>query len=119
LPEDPFAVVPQDLAGKDSREYEQRVVAELRRVLIGGTGGVVEFDGIELRGSRPDTAIVFHYHHRPQYVGRNPALVAGPRAEIARLCEFALDPGDWGPTGLMEAPVRLAAALGSAFDAAS
>lgn len=116
LPDDPEALVAQDLSDEDSREYEQRVLAELRRVMI-GRGALVEMDEIELLGSRPDTLVVFRYHHRDEFVGRHPSLVAGRRAEVARIWEFAIDPDDPWSQGLMDAPGVLAAAIGSAFDA--
>jgi hypothetical protein len=118
LPEDPTELVPQDLSDDDSREYERRVVAELRGVMIGGQGGLLEVADIEVVGSRPNTLIVFRYHHRRQYIGRDPSLVAGPHAEVARLWDFAIDPEDQWSRGLMDPPAVLAAAIGSAFDAA-
>jgi hypothetical protein len=60
---------------------------------------------------------VFRYHHRAEYVGRHPSLVAGPRVETARLWDFAIDPDDPWSQGLMDPPGVLAAAIGSAFDA--
>jgi hypothetical protein len=55
VPEGPRAPVPQDLRDGDSREYERRVLAELRGVMIGSQGGPLEVDEIEVAGSRPDT----------------------------------------------------------------
>jgi hypothetical protein len=45
-------------------------------------------------------------------------LVAGPPAKVARLWDFAIEPEDKWSQGLMDAPAVLAAAVGSAFDAA-
>lgn len=109
--------MPQDLSDEDSREYERRVIGELRRVMIGGQGGLVEIDEVESLGSRPDTLIIFRYHHRPQYVGRHLSILAGPRAEAARLWEFAIDADDPWSHGVMDPPEVLAAAIGSSFDA--
>lgn len=86
-------------------------------MMLGGEGGLVLIDEIELTGSRPDTLVVFRYHHREEYVGRHPALVDGPQAELARLWEFAIDPEDPYSHGVMDPPGALAAAIGSAFDA--
>jgi len=117
LPDDPDEAVPQELSDEDAVEYERRVLAELRRVMIGGEGGLVEVDAVDSLGSRPDTLVVFRYHYRPLYLGRHPSTVAGPRAEVARLWEFAIDAHDpWSP-GLMDPPNVLAAAIGSSFDA--
>jgi hypothetical protein len=113
----PDGLVPQELSETDSREYEQRTVAYLREVLMGGSA-LVTLDAIELVGSRPDTLVVFRYHYRPEFVGRHPGLVAGPQAEIARLWDFAIDRDDPYSQGLMDEPTVLAAAIGSAFDAA-
>ena len=85
---------------------------------MGGLGGLLELNEIELHGSRPETLIVFRYHHREPRVGRHPLLVAGTRAEIARLWDFAIDPTDRYSRGLMNGPAVLAAAIGLAFDAA-
>jgi hypothetical protein len=110
--------VPQDLSREDAREYERRVVSELRREMIGGQAGLIEIDAVELLGARPDTVVLFRYHHRPQYLVRDPVLVAGPRAELARLWEFAIDEDDQRSNGFMDGPGVLAAAIGSSFDAA-
>jgi hypothetical protein len=113
----PDGLVPQELSEADSHEYEQRTVAYLRDVLIGRSALVI-MDAIELVGSRPDTSVVFRYHYRPESVGRHPGLVPGPQAEIARLWDFAIDPDDHYSQGLMDEPTVLAAAIGSAFEAA-
>lgn len=118
LPQDWNEPVPQTLDEEDSREYERRVVAELRRVMMGAARGLVEMDEIELIGSRPETRIVFRYHHRDEFVGRHPSLVGGRRAEVAALWQFAIDEDDPWSRGLMDSPKVLAAAIGSAFDAA-
>jgi hypothetical protein len=118
LPDDPRRLVSQDQSDEASREYEQRVVDELRRVMLGGEAGLVKIDQIERLGTRPDTLIVFRYYHRPECVGRDPSIVGGPQAEVARLWEFAIDPEDPWSHGLMDPPEVLAAAIGSAFDAA-
>ncbi|HEY3926432.1 MAG TPA: hypothetical protein VGL75_17860 [Acidothermaceae bacterium] len=94
------------------------MIDELRRVMLSGQAGLVEIDEIERLGTRPDTVIVFRYHHRPKYVGRDPSIIGGPQAEVARLWQFAIDPDDPWSHGLMDPPEVLAAAIGSAFDAA-
>lgn len=118
LPQDPEALVPQALGAEDAAEFERRVGQSLREAMMGGRGGLVEIDAIDLVGSRPDTSVVFRYHHREQYVGHAPGVDAGPRAEVARLWEFAIDPDDRWSRGFMDSPGVLAAAIGSAFDAA-
>ena len=112
------ALVPRDLDRADSRAYEKHTVRELRRVLSGlDEDTLVAVDAVDLVGSRPDTLVVFRYHHRPQYVGRQPGLVAGQRAEIARFWEFAMEPYDALP-GWLDSPRTLAACIGNAFEAA-
>jgi hypothetical protein len=114
--DDPNALVPQDLNAADSRAYELRTVEFLREWPVGvPSTGLVVFDDVQLIGTRPDTLVVFRYHHRPEYVGRAPELVDGPLTEIAPFWEFALDED---VTGMMDPPGVLAAAIGSAFDAA-
>lgn len=115
---DPDALVPQGLSSHESRAYEERTVDALRQHMIGMTAGSVIVDEIELVGSRPETLVVFRYHHHPSQVGRYTDLLAGSRAEAARLWEFAIDPDDQYSRGMMEAPPRLASAIASAFDAA-
>jgi hypothetical protein len=112
---DPDAVVTQDLDEADSRAYEEHTVRALREVLLGLDAGLVTVDAVDLVGSRPDTLVVFRYHHRPQYVGQHPGLVAGPCAEIARLWEYAIDDED--PQRRMEGPRMLAGTIGMAFEA--
>ena len=116
--EDPQGLVPQELDAQESRAYEERTVEALRERMIGSTAGPVIIDEIELVGFRPDTLVIFRYHHHPSYVGRDAALVAGPCAEAAKLWEFAVDPGDRYSGGKMEAPPVLAASIGSAFEGA-
>jgi hypothetical protein len=116
--DDPQALVPQELNAQGSRAYEERTANALREHMIGSTAGSVIVDEIELVGSRPETRIVFRYHHHPGYLGRHADLVEGPRAEAARLWEFAIDPDDHYSGGMMEPPQALAAAIASAFDAA-
>lgn len=116
--EDPQGLVPHELDAQDSRAYEERTVEALRERMIGSTAGPVIIDEIELVGFRPDTLVIFRYHHHPSYVGRDAALVAGPCAEAAKLWEFAVDPGDRYSGGKMEAPPVLAASIGSAFEGA-
>lgn len=116
--DDPDALVPQRLDAQESRAYEERTADALREYLIGSTAGPVVVDEIELIGSRPETLVLFRYHHHPGYVTRHVDLVEGPRAEAARFWEFAIDPEDQYAGGMMEQPPRLAAAIGSAFDAA-
>src|SRR5438270_11443065 len=94
LPEDPRAAVPQDLSDSDVREYERRVAGELREVMIGGQGGLVEVDEIELVVSRPDTLIVFRYHHRDEYVGSEPSLVARAASRGSSATGLAVDRDD-------------------------
>jgi hypothetical protein len=84
---DPAALVPQDLSPADSRRYEELTVESLRQAMIHGGSALVAIDAIDLVGARPDTVVVVRYHHQPDYVGRDPALVAGPRAEVANLWE--------------------------------
>lgn len=115
LPEDPDAPVPEDLDEAGSAAYERRTCDALRAVLMQDRGGLLAVDTVELHGSRPDTLVVFRYHHREQYVGRDPALPPGPRAEIARLWEFA-GWSRWG--GMIDSPELLAGAIGGAFEAA-
>jgi hypothetical protein len=116
--DDPHALVPQGLEAQESRAYEERTVDALREHMIGSMAGLVIVDEIELVGARPETLVLFRYHHHPSYVGRHADLVAGPQAEGARLWEFAIDPDDQYLGGMMEPPPVLAAAIGSAFDAA-
>ncbi len=116
--DDPDALVPQELNTRDSRAYEERIVDALREHMIGNTAGLVIVDEIDLVGSRPDTLVVFRYHHDSDYAGRQADLVEGPRAEAARLWDFAIDPDDQYSGGMMYSPPVLAAAIGSAFDAA-
>jgi hypothetical protein len=118
LPDDPEQPVPIELSDEDSQEFERRVVGVLRDEMIGGQGGLVEIEAIELQGSRPDTLVVFRYQYRPQYIRRHPGVVAGPQAEIARFWDFAADPDDQWSRGLMNPPGVVAAAIGSSFDAA-
>lgn len=116
--DDSDALVPQNLSDADSRVYEERTLEALRVAMIPSPDdALVIMDTIELVGSRPDTLVVFRYHHNPRYVGRSPGLEAGPRAELAGLWEHALDRDPYVP-GLMESPGVLASAIGSAFDAA-
>ncbi len=115
--EDPDALVPQELNAADSRTYEERTVEALRQAMTPATSGLIAIDAIELVGSRPDTLVVLRYHHRPEFVGRHPALVTGPRAEIARLWDYAIDSDDAPSQKLMDVPAVLAAAIGSAFTA--
>lgn len=111
---DPTALVPQDLDEAMSRRYEELTVEELRSALLVETEGPVIFDAIDVVGSRPDTLVVFRYHHRPEYIGKAQGLDPGPRAEIARLWDYAIEEGErW-----MDGPSVLAAAIGSDFDAA-
>lgn len=87
--------------------------------MIGSAAGsVIVDDEIELVGPRPDTLVVFRYHHHPAYVGRDAELVAGPRAEAARLWNFAIDPDDLYSGEMMDPPAILAASIANAFDAA-
>ena len=116
--DDLHGLVPQGLDSHESRAYEERTVDALREHTIGMTAGSVIVDEIELIGSRPETLVLFRYHHHPSYVGRHADLVAGPRAEAARLWEFAIDPDDQYSRGMMETPPALASAISSAFDAA-
>lgn len=116
--DDAQALIPQGLDGQESRAYEERTVDVLREYLIGRVAGLVIVDDIQLVGSRPETMVVFRYHHRPSYVGGHADIVAGPRAEVARLWEFAIDPDDEYSRGMMNSPPVLAAAIGSAFEAA-
>jgi hypothetical protein len=114
--DDPNAPVPQDLDAADSRAYELRVVEFLREALVGvPSTGLVIVDDVALGGARPDTLVVFRYHHRPEFIGRTPELVDGPLAEIAPLWEIAIDEEDSNLRGMMDGPAVLAAAIGSAF----
>jgi hypothetical protein len=115
--DDPNALVPQELDDQESRRYEERTAAFLREHMMAANAGLVEMDAIELVGSRPETLVVFRYHHRARYVDQHPSVVAGPRAKVAKLWDFAIDE-ESDPTGMMYAPPVLAAAIGSAFDAA-
>jgi hypothetical protein len=115
---EPHALVPQELDAHESRAYEERTAAALREHFIGSTAGPVIVDEIELVGARPETLVVFRYHHHPSYVERHPDLDEGSRAETARLWEFAIDPEDQYSGDMMDPPPRLAAVIGSAFDAA-
>lgn len=114
---DPSRLVRQDLSADNARAYEERTVAELRQAMMGQRHGLVVIDAIELAGTRPDTLVVFRYHHRGQYRG-DPSFAEGPQAEIATLWEFAIDPDDQYTQGMMDSPGVLAAAIGSAFEAA-
>lgn len=100
--------------------YVSRTVDALRDALIGNDdgGSLVMIDEVEAIGDRPDTCVIFRYHYRPQFVGRDPALVAGPLANVAALWQFAIDPDDQWDNGLMDSPGVLAAAIGSALDPA-
>jgi hypothetical protein len=116
--DDPNALVPQDLGTADSRAYELRTVELLREWLVGvPSTGVVVVDDVQLIGTRPDTLVVFRYHHRAEFIGRAPELVDGPLAEIAPLWEFAIDEEDRWARGKMDGPGVLAASIGSAFTA--
>jgi hypothetical protein len=115
--EDPTALVPQKLDETASRRYEELTVESLRHAMLPDRGGLVVVDAIELVGSRPDTLVVFRYHHRDKYVGRAPGLDAGPRAEVMSLWDYAIDDDPWS-RGMMDGPAVLAAAIGSAFEAA-
>ena len=117
LPDDPSEPVPQDLDDEEARVYEERTVDALRAGLFPPRGGFVVVDEVEAVGSRPDTKIVFRYHHREEFVGRDPSIVPGPLAEVARLWEFATDDDPWA-NGLMDPPELLAASIASAFEAA-
>jgi hypothetical protein len=117
--DDPKAPVPQDLDAADSRAYELCVVEFLREWSVGvPSKGLVVIDDVALVGDRPDTLVVFRYHHRPESIGRAPELVNGPLAEIAPLWEIAIDEEDSSLRGMMDGPAVLAAAIGSAFTAA-
>ncbi|MGH2895838.1 MAG: hypothetical protein ACRDPM_21575 [Solirubrobacteraceae bacterium] len=116
--DDPDALIPQGLGVKDSRTYEERTVDALREHLIGSAAGPVVVDAIDLVGSRPGTLVVFRYHHNPSYLVQHADLAPGPCAEAASLWEFAIDPDDPYSAGMMGPPGALAAAIGSAFDAA-
>ena len=116
--DDPAALIPQGLDPQESRAYEERTVDAVSEHMIGMTAGLVIVDEIQLVGSRPETPVVFRYHHHPTYVGRHADLVVGPRAEAARLWEFAIDPDDQYSRGMMATPPVLASAIANAFDAA-
>jgi hypothetical protein len=87
----PNALIPQALDHAQSRKYEERIVHFLREHMMSASAGLVVMDAIELVGSRPETMVVFRYHHRPPYIGQDPGIVPGPRAEAAKLWEFAID----------------------------
>lgn len=120
LPDDPEELVPQDISQNDSRVYVSRTVVALRDALIGNDdgGSLVMIDEVRAIGGRPDTRVIIRYHYRPQFIARDSALVAGPLAEVAPLWQFAIDEDDPWDNGLMDSPGVLAAAIGSAFDAA-
>jgi hypothetical protein len=116
--DDPNALVPQDLGPADSRAYEVRTVELLREWLVGvPSTGMVVVDDVQLIGTRPDTLVVFRYHHRAEFIGRGPELVEGPLAEIAPLWEFAIDEEDPWASGKMDGPGGLASSICSAFSA--
>jgi hypothetical protein len=113
----PDGLVPQSLDAQDSRAYEEHTVDALRSHMMGSATGLVVMDAIELVGSRPETLVVFRYHHNPDHVARNADVMAGARAEAASLWDFAIDPDDAYSVGTMHTPPVLAGAIGSAFDA--
>jgi hypothetical protein len=115
--DDPNALLPQDLDQAQSRKYEERIVRFLHEHMMSANAGLVEMDAIELVGSRPETMVVFRYHHRPAYIGQDPAVVSGSRAEAAKLWEFAIDDESYSG-GMMNTPPVVATEIGSAFDAA-
>jgi hypothetical protein len=115
--DDPNRLLPQDLDEQDSRRYEERTIAYLLDHMKPASGGLVQMDTIELLGSRPDTLVVFRYHHRAEYLESDPTLAPGPHAEVARLWDFAIDDHRYS-RGMMYTPPVLAAEIGSAFDAA-
>jgi hypothetical protein len=99
LPDDLAALAPQDLSHDDSRAYVSRTIEAPRHALIGNGDGLVMIDEIEAIGDRPDTRVIFRYHHRREFIDRDPALVAGPLAEAASLWSFAIDERTHGTTG--------------------
>jgi hypothetical protein len=115
--DDPSALVPWDLGVSQSRAYELRTVQELQEVLVGKQFSIrpLIVDRVELSGNRPDTLVLFRYHYRPEFVGRSPELVSGDLVEVAEFWPMASD--EWS-RGMMDGPAVLAAAIGSAFDAA-
>lgn len=117
--DDPIALVPTDLGAADSRAYELRTVELLREAMLKGPSDLLAVvDDVQLVGTRPDTLVVFRYHHGPGFVGQLPQLIAGPLAEVARFWEFAFDEDDRWSRGMMDGPGVLSASIGSAFDVA-
>jgi hypothetical protein len=87
--DDPQAVVRRDLGDADSHAYELLVVSFLREWMMVDREewlhpGVVIIDNIELVGMRPDTQVLFRYHHRPHVIEKDAGLGPGPLAEAAR-----------------------------------
>jgi len=58
--DDPYFEPPEDIQGEDARAYEEKIVAMLREALLPGSGAH-PLHAIALRGTRPDTEIVFRY----------------------------------------------------------
>jgi hypothetical protein len=117
--DDPMALVPAEMDADDARRYERRVLELLREHFVGAPStGILIVDDVELVGSRPDTLVVFRYHHRPEYVGRHQALVDGPLAEIYPLWEDLLDESEQPyRRGMIDGPGQAAVSAGSAFTA--
>jgi hypothetical protein len=117
--DDPMALVPEEMDGDDARRYEHRVLELLREHFVGAPStGILVIDDIELVGSRPDTLVVFRYHHPPEYVGQHPDLVEGQLVEIYRLWEDLLDESEQPyRRGMIDGPGQAAVSAGSAFTA--
>lgn len=59
--DDPSVPPPADITGRDARAYEEKIVQLIRAALTPGSDPIRTVRSIELRGTRPDTEIVFRY----------------------------------------------------------
>jgi hypothetical protein len=59
--DDPSYCPPANIDGAEARAYEEKILSELRRHMVPMTpGGGRTVQAIEMRGTRPDTEIIFH-----------------------------------------------------------
>jgi hypothetical protein len=60
--DDPHYQPPADIEGSEARAYEAKILEVIRRALLPGSRtSVIKLEGVELRGERPDTEVIFMY----------------------------------------------------------
>jgi hypothetical protein len=100
--EDPAFAPPLDINATQSRRYEESILRELEQELVGQSVGNRSLHGIRLRGERPRTEIIFHYHDSEE---------GSDRRWIFALWVSGYPTADTVWTGALDSPAEVAGAI--------